>query len=142
MIVSAGTMDNNPPLHWMAWWMIPMGNWDVCHHKRGMRSFMLDHLMSLSSINIGLTDHNVNGWPPLLGIDLGHLGVAFNCLMDAGLAEVLQHAHSPTTLDLEGNAKRFEATSDAMELMWEEDIRLRHLNVSEFFSPGAAMPTC
>ena len=59
--------------------------------------------MSLSFINIGLTNHNVDGWPLLLDINLGCLSVALNYLMDVGLVGVLQCVHSPTILDLEGN---------------------------------------
>ena len=63
------------------------GNWDVCQHKRSVRSFVPDHLMSLSFVNVGLNKYDVDGLPLLLGINLSCLSVVFDSLSDNGLAE-------------------------------------------------------
>ena len=53
----------------------------------------------------------------------------FNEIMDSGLTELLLRASELVSLELEGNAIKFDLISQGGNLLWREESFLCHLNV-------------
>ena len=77
-----------------------------------------------------LTYQGALNLPSTLEKNLDTLGVVFKELKDLGLVALLTLAPVLSSLDLEGNAIKFDPTSEGVDRLWGEESQLFHLNVS------------